>query len=417
MSSQDPFAACGGTNVMHLLHDMETSISDYDVADDFALKQQQEEEDEQQQQSPSSTNKGLKRKVSEQEDKDEQIEQGAAPNAITAFLQNQLDGAGSSLVSSSSSSSEQQEQLQQQLRYKKRGRRVSGGTLTESMESPIFPLSTEIESMADMEPLPLDHQQQHSQRQPPLRRVSRHPSPTAGASATDAAFDHQGDAKRYLHRVCHHFSSQKGVVEIALAFDPEAVRRKSTGITAPSASFSHKGQAESHQTAPITERSARYRIIQERYSYPINIALQNYASKEVLGLLVNQGPDVLVEKDGYERTGSLSIVLCHKPKDLDLVDMILFANPQGIMVTDRKLNYPLHTACAKAASAEVIQRLYTHYPAALFQQNFDSETPMDIARRNTLTEEASLNFLQEQYNQGCLKLARNHAGEATPTPA
>ena len=58
---------------------------------------------------------------------------------------------------------------------------------------------------------------------------------------------------------------------------------------------------------------------------------------DVLELLVSHCKDVLVEKDGYERTGSLSVAICHNPCDLDLIDLILFANVQGIMVTDRKM--------------------------------------------------------------------------------
>ena len=200
-----------------------------------------------------------------------------------------------------------------------------------------------------------------------------------------------------LHRVCNYFANQKEVVEIALALDPPAIRRKSDAASKPSGGRKSVGTI-----------LQQHGLFQERYSYPINIAIQNKASMDVLELLVSHGKDVLLEKDGYERTASLSIALCHKPQDLDLVDLILFANLQGIMVTDRKLNYPLHIACAKGASVDVLKRLYLHYPGALFQQNFNSETPLDICRTSSLMSDEATNFLLERFNEGCLKVARDN---------
>ena len=210
-----------------------------------------------------------------------------------------------------------------------------------------------------------------------------------------------------LHRVCNFFAAQKEVVEIALALDPSAIRRKADAVTKKTSSHT-TAAAASTSTWVLGSILQKCGLSQERYSYPINIAIQNKASMDVLELLVNHGKDVLLEKDGYERAGSLSIALCQRPCDLDLIDLLLFANVQGIMITDRKLNYPLHVACAKGASVDVIMRLYHHYPAALFQQNFNSETPLDICRRSSIITEGALNFLLERFNEGCLKVAKHN---------
>ena len=230
---------------------------------------------------------------------------------------------------------------------------------------------------------------------PPPAAAPRHEAPPLAANPANrvspvsdiAAVTTEGDTAFYLHRVCRHFARKKDIVEIALALDPQAIRRRAE----PKASTNGE----------------KLLIRKEQYSYPLNIALQNGASTEVLELLVNRGKDVLLKKDGQEQTGSLSVALTHSPRDLDLIELIMFSNLPSLMVTDRKLNYPLHVACAKGASAAVLERLYSHYPAALFEKNFNGETPLDVARRSSTIDEDALNFVYERYHQGCVLLAQN----------
>ena len=207
----------------------------------------------------------------------------------------------------------------------------------------------------------------------------------------------ESDVEFYLHRVCQHFAKEREVVEIALTFDPSAIRRRAQ----PAA----PAQKEDEPT-PL------YWIRQEQYSYPLNIALQNGGSPDVLELLINAGKDVILKRDGSDRTGALSVALSHRPRDLDAIELIMFSNLQSLTVTDRKLNYPLHLACAKGASVAVLERLYSHYPAALFQKNFHGETPLDVARRSSLLDEKALNYVYEKYQQGCAVVAKNSIRKA-----
>lgn len=274
-------------------------------------------------------------------------------------------------------------------------------------------------------------QQQQMQMQPPAPQPTTHQRSISAATSTtssSASLSSKGQTTSTataaaaaasllaaspqfnLHQVCNHFASKREVVQIALALDPQAIRRKVDAAAPAKAAATRKSSSSANKTrrAASIVLTPQRGLFRERYAYPINIAIQNKASMSVLELLVSHGKDVVVEKDGYEKTASLSIALCHRPRDLDLVDLILFANLQGVMVTDRKLNYPLHIACAKGASVEVLQRLYLHYPAALFQQNFNSETPLDICRRTSLMSEEALNFLLERYNEGCSKVAQDN---------
>ena len=401
----------------------------------------------------------------------------AATSAVAAFLQNQVQQEAQR-----SAASPQEQQQQQHHRSKRQRRdedrslslspKTLGGLDSFALDLHM-PVSESSFGSNDNEPLPIfppqqqqepPMQQQQLQPQrlqlqpmskqprlptkqqafyrPPAHRVSladrTFPSSTAPAPAPLTAGQPPAAASRAaattkpanagsasaaatnfnLHRVCNFFASKREVVEIALALDPSAIRRKADPVVAQqnSSGAATTVVTANHNNNKPTSSSwvvlgsvlQKCGLSRERYSYPVNIALQNKASMDVLELLVQHGRDVLVEKDGYERTGSLSIALCQRPCDLDLIDLILFANVQGIMVTDRKLNYPLHVACAKGASVDVIMRLYHHYPAALFQQNFNSETPLDICRRSSIISEGALNFLLERFNEGCLKVAKNN---------
>lgn len=358
------------------------------------------------------------------------------PNAITSFLQQQLKAMEERkqkkrqrLVSQEASSAswpgypshhDQHHQAQQQQQGHAM-MQVQHRRLPSGQQGLAYPQAPQGQPQQAWRPVPavasapqaLPPQAHHHHRQAPPAPPAQQAQAAAQAppSTPDGLLmsgnQNSLDTKYYLHRVCRHFASKKEVVEIALALDPQAVRRKLStkpgsrrtklGIAAPANTSSSSGITKQH-----------HQVTQERYSFPINIALQNNASMDVLELLVKNGPDVMSQSDGFGRMGTLSVALCQKPRDSELIDLILYGNLQGIMVTDRKLSYPLHIACAKGASLEVIQRLYSHYPAALFQQNFNSETPLDIARRSSMMDEEALNFLFERFNDGCSMVA-NHS--------
>ncbi|CAB9512718.1 expressed unknown protein [Seminavis robusta] len=223
------------------------------------------------------------------------------------------------------------------------------------------------------------------------------------------------DVKFYLHNACRTFTTEKDVVEIALSMDPQAICRQEDHNGAPSKAKKGRETITFLPWKTFTPRA-------ERYSYPVNVALQNKASMDVMSVLVYSGPDVLLQQDGYDQRCSLSIALSHNPKDLDLIDLVLFANMKAINLQDPKLNYPLHVAASKGASVDVLKRLYTYFPAALLKPNLNGETPYDIARRSMLVDERALKFLQKKHFEGCLQRARRNFGQVpkksvnTPLP-
>jgi hypothetical protein len=166
-----------------------------------------------------------------------------------------------------------------------------------------------------------------------------------------------------LHQSCRLYPTTNAVVESALRVDPDAVRRPVSG----------EGK--------------------NSYGYPINVALSHRASVEVLAMLVNAGPDVLVKKDGSEGSGSLGIALAAN-WDLNVIDLLLNANRECASVADRRGNYPLHIAVSAGLPLTTVKRVLIAYPQAQEMRNFHSQTPLEIAQRSMRVGEDVLGFLQ-----------------------
>jgi ankyrin repeat protein len=176
------------------------------------------------------------------------------------------------------------------------------------------------------------------------------------------------DGGSLLHQSCRLYPKTAAVVESALRIDPNAIRK-----AVPVAS--EKGQAR------------------KGYGYPINLAITHGASVEVIKMLIQAGPDVLVQKDGTDGSGSLGIALANNA-DIQVIEVLLQANPECVEVADRRGNYPLHVAVSNGASFQIVKRLHSMYPMALQMRNFHSQTPLDIAQRSTRCSEEVMNFLQ-----------------------
>ena len=174
-----------------------------------------------------------------------------------------------------------------------------------------------------------------------------------------------------LHQSCRLYPTTSAVVESALRIDPDAVRR----------------------AVPVTVEKGQAKKAQNLYGYPVNVALTSGGSMEVLKMLVDAGPDVLVQKDGTDGSGSLGIALTSKCS-MQVVNMLLQANPACVKVSDRRGNYPLHVAANYGLGLDIVKRIYSMYPKALQMRNFHSETPLDIAQRSTRCAEEVMNFLQ-----------------------
>jgi hypothetical protein len=187
------------------------------------------------------------------------------------------------------------------------------------------------------------------------------------------------DTDSLLHNSCKLYPQDYEIVESALQLDPDAIRR-SIPISCA------KGTP-----------STLVRISPpKKYSFPINIAIQYGADIRIIALLANNGPDVLVQADGPNRTNSLSIALqCDATREI--CNALLHANPACASVADRHSNAALHWAVRSPVvpNMERIHRILSAYPEAVRQKNFHGETPLDIAIRNPASPEAVLSYLQQ----------------------
>ena len=179
------------------------------------------------------------------------------------------------------------------------------------------------------------------------------------------------ETESLLHQSCRLYPTTDAVVESALRIDPDAVRRAvATAVE----------QGNSQKPGNV-------------YGYPINVALTHGGSMGVLKMLAEAGPDVLIQKDGTDGSGSLGIALSIKCP-LEVVNLLVQANPNCARVADRRGNYPLHIAVSQGLSLAIVRRIVALYPKAQEMRNFHSNTPLDIAQRSTRCPEEVMNFLQ-----------------------
>ena len=194
-----------------------------------------------------------------------------------------------------------------------------------------------------------------------------------------------------LHLACQQFSQDRFVVKTALDLDPSAARRRAFIDVTPQKQ--DHANIQNHYVA-LPQRPKQAPPRRERFSYPVNIALDNNASFDVLVMLVCAAPSVLTEWDGSNRQCSVSLALTKRPQDTRTLELILTLNPRAVAIPDRRQNLPLHVACQKACPLSVIRQLYGLNPDALQAENVHGETPLMIAQRNSKCPENVINFLQ-----------------------
>jgi hypothetical protein len=120
----------------------------------------------------------------------------------------------------------------------------------------------------------------------------------------------------------------------------------------------------------------------ESYKYPLNLAIHNNATADVIRLLLAADPTVTSLPDGDENQGSLHILLRQQRNRHDilpLVDSCLLAHPTCAQIKDIHGCFPLHTAVYHEAELDVIRHLVIIYPEALQIQNRHQETPVTLA--------------------------------------
>lgn len=190
-----------------------------------------------------------------------------------------------------------------------------------------------------------------------------------------------------LHDSCRLYPTTRAVVESALRLNPSSIRqRRNPPKSSPQ--FSRK-----ELRTPVRANASPYPT---GCTIPLNIALENGASFEVVKLLVDECPEVILAEDGPQGCGSLSVALYHSSAN-DIVLALIAIKPESVKMVDRRhSNLPLHVACAKGASFEVIQSLVQLFPKALHHRNFHGQTPLDICQRHSsVCSDSVTDFLQE----------------------
>ena len=186
-----------------------------------------------------------------------------------------------------------------------------------------------------------------------------------------------------LHRSLTLFPDNLSFIRGALELDPRELCRKA-------------------RMPPADSNSNIF--VKQSYGYPLNIALQNNASMEVLHLLATGAPHIVTARDGRDESGSLLIALRQDPKNTHALHLLIKANPLCMKMTDRRRNTPLHVAVARGASLAVVRAICMLYPAALLQSNLNGETPLLLAQRSTnMCKEDVCNYIQDAYHEELLQ--------------
>jgi hypothetical protein len=175
-----------------------------------------------------------------------------------------------------------------------------------------------------------------------------------------------------------------GEIQDLLQVDPEAIRR------------------------PVTTHG-------EIYKYPLNLAIHNNATADVIRLLLEADPTVTSLPDGDENHGSLHILLHqHRNRNdiLPLVDSFLLAHPICAQIQDKKRCVPLHTAVYHQAELDTVRHLVMVYPEALQMQNRRQQTPVAMAMQlHAICSDTVATFLSES-----LLEMENEMGEIGDAP-
>lgn len=117
------------------------------------------------------------------------------------------------------------------------------------------------------------------------------------------------------------------------------------------------------------------------YYYPLHMALCQGSNLPVLQILVQAGPQVLLQKDGPHGFTPLMLSLTHLPNRPDVHELLRKALPQAASIAcDDTQELPLHVACRTANPKYVglIQGLLQDHPAAVLQPNARGMTPLNI---------------------------------------
>jgi len=196
---------------------------------------------------------------------------------------------------------------------------------------------------------------------PPKRKKADSSEPTSVGG---------GESVSQLHQACCRKDVSPEEVRDLLASDPQAAAR-------PLALKSIKDIY-----SPIL-RTWITKMKNEPYMYPLNLAIKNRASPEVLSLLIEAAPGVLTKKDGRSEETSLLILLKYAPRHVCIIEKMLFVQPRCARMVDRHSNSALHVACVHSSSVAVVSHIASLCPQALRLRNFHGMTPLGLSQHRT----------------------------------
>lgn len=230
----------------------------------------------------------------------------------------------------------------------------------------------------------------------PAEQTARNVTPDANPHETDSvnstttSRSHSPCPRKrkvsYLRDACRVFADNLEIVGIALHLDSDSL-------------YGSDSSADEEQCTKKQKKTA----ISE-YIYPINIALMNHASLEVIEFLAMQGPEVLERPDGPEQSGSLGIALSccfFQGKEscleygISVVNILLNANLRCASIADKRLNTPLHKVVRMNVPIDLLARIYLAHPENLDRRNLLGQIPLHVAEMNTSVPECTLDFLQK----------------------
>ena len=249
-----------------------------------------------------------------------------------------------------------------------------------------------------------------------LARAASSKVPRSLTSATARRNSATMNSDSLLHNSCKLYPKTLVVLESALAFDPEAIRRSvpllvgnqedQNKASEIETSVDKVGQPLQFPSAVPVEKTHKSSVsfkLSQWYSYPFNIAMKHEAGLDVLNFLAKAGPDALAKTDGEEEAGALGIALGMERPSLDVVRLILAHNHATKKVADRQSNLPLHIAVRAplenpAERIELVTLIYSAYPDAIKEKNFCGETPLHVAVKSPFSCDRVVDFLQLKSN-------------------
>jgi len=109
-------------------------------------------------------------------------------------------------------------------------------------------------------------------------------------------------------------------------------------------------------------------------------------NSDLIQFLLQQNPSAA--SNIFRRTGYTPLhAVCEGEPTLQVVQLLVNANPKALTTQDSWGDTPLHMACGNGASLEVIEYLAHQSPETCGIQNKDGETPLDFCKETDQSED------------------------------